>query len=357
MAAGVSLDQVHRVIATAVDTTFYRAVYRDLGEDDPVAHYASRGWREGRDPAPWFSTSEYLRLHEDVARADVNPLYHFLTGGRREGRDVPGSIHARAYRQARRGRDPVWAAESPRLPARSAGRKRVPRSVAPVVLDADSLLVATAFDRSYYAALNEDVASGGQDPLTHFMTFGWREGRDPNARFSVEDYLENYPDVAAAGVNPFLHYLRAGRSEGRTPRNDLGFRHGVIAGLKPLDRRIADVKACKDGDLGDLACTICISVSAMTTMRRTPAACSFASSVKTPRWRPRAAITCTSTPRSPGLSCAQALSPAGWAWSGTAVRSGSTRRRLSRRRCAKSRVPPSGAASRSTACLGTAPMR
>ena len=71
--------------------------------------------------------------------------------------------------------------------------------------------------------MNDDVAQAGVDPLTHFIEFGWREGRDPNAYFSTKAYLEENPDVENAGIDPFYHYIVAGRAEGRRPRPMLGF--------------------------------------------------------------------------------------------------------------------------------------
>ena len=59
------------------------------------------------------------------------------------------------------------------------------------------------------------MAAAGVDPLAHFNTFGWHEGRDPNGWFDTSAYLSKYADVAAAGVNPLEHYLTFGWKEGR----------------------------------------------------------------------------------------------------------------------------------------------
>jgi hypothetical protein len=107
-------------------------------------------------------------------------------------------------------------------------------------LTAERALVAGEFDPAFYLAGNPDVAATGADPLDHFLSHGWREGRDPSPRFSVSAYLETYPDIADAGVNPLVHYVQAGRAEGRKPRNDLGFRYQILATGKPLEARIDD---------------------------------------------------------------------------------------------------------------------
>ena len=36
-------------------------------------------------------------------------------------------------------------------------------------------------------------------------TYGWHEGRNPNAYFDTAGHLAHYADVAAPGVNPLQH--------------------------------------------------------------------------------------------------------------------------------------------------------
>ncbi len=250
MAATVHLDQIKLVISAAVDGSFYTHVYGPLDSaTHPVTHYALAGWREGRDPAPWFSTAAYLAANGDVAVADVNPFHHFLVAGRREGREVSESIHAAAYwgELAQRGGDVDWgSAIAPVRQARrravpDAGRRRAPSATPPpeALSRAVRAAVTAAFDPSFYLGANPDVAADGVDPLEHYLTSGWREGRDPSPQFSLADYLDAYPDIAAAGVNPLVHYVTAGRAEGRTPRLELGFRYRMIAELAPLTERVA----------------------------------------------------------------------------------------------------------------------
>ena len=90
MAAVATPDRVNYVLALAVDADFYKQTNPGLGlaDVDPVLHYGEAGWREGRDPAPWFSTRDYLARYADVADAGANPLVHYLTAGYREGREI-----------------------------------------------------------------------------------------------------------------------------------------------------------------------------------------------------------------------------------------------------------------------------
>jgi hypothetical protein len=238
-----SADDVHRVISAAFDPAFYRAIHTDLPPDmGPLWHYRMQGWREGRDPAPWFSSHAYLTAYPDVKRLKVDPFFHYLTRGRHEGRDVLPSDHARAWYAAIDWSPQAWshtafgAAPSPGARMAHAATPVLPVGLTRAESDA---AVARHFDAAFYLAVNPDVAASGMDPLEHFLITGWLEGRDPSTEFSVRDYLDANPDVAASGLNPFAHYVVAGRAEGRAARHDLGYEFDVIARLRPLDDRIA----------------------------------------------------------------------------------------------------------------------
>ncbi len=225
MAAVATPDRVNYVLGLAVDADFYKQTNPGLGlaDVDPVLHYGEAGWLEGRDPAPWFSTRDYLARHPDVAEAGANPLVHYLTTGYREGREIVASAHAAAYH------------------AMTEADRRI--IAAGIISREQRAAAAGFFDPQYYLAMNHDVAVSGADQLDHFLSHGWREGRDPSDDFSVADYLELNPDVAASGVHPFLHYVQTGRGEGRQAKARLGFRHDVLANLKPFAARLADSRA------------------------------------------------------------------------------------------------------------------
>lgn len=76
--------------------------------------------------------------------------------------------------------------------------------------------VRAQFDAAFYLGTQPDVAAAGMDPWEHYVTTGWREGRDPADWFLIAAYLAANPDVAAAGLDPFRHYILHGREEGRS---------------------------------------------------------------------------------------------------------------------------------------------
>lgn len=71
------------------DFDYYQSSFaKNNAPNDLVSHYLRKGWKEGRDPAPWFSTRHYLAEHKDVASAGVNPFVHYCNTGLKEGRKL-----------------------------------------------------------------------------------------------------------------------------------------------------------------------------------------------------------------------------------------------------------------------------
>ena len=48
------------------------------------------------------------------------------------------------------------------------------------------------------------------DAANHYLTVGWRAGKNPSAFFSTNDYLKKNPDV---DINPLVHFERFGLKE------------------------------------------------------------------------------------------------------------------------------------------------
>lgn len=106
----------------------------------------------------------------------------------------------------------------------------------PVTIGGDPLI-----DFPYYFAANPDVASAGLNAMAHYLEFGWKEGRNPDAFFSTVGYLAANPDVARAGTNPLLDYETTGWKQDRDPAASFDVRlylqHNpdvVAGGMDPL---------------------------------------------------------------------------------------------------------------------------
>ena len=94
------------------------------------------------------------------------------------------------------------------------------------------------FDSQWYLDCHPDVAFAMVDPLDHYLTVGWKEGRNPNRLFDTNWYLTTYPDVRDAGDNPLLHYIYHGsvepRDAGPNFRPSLASQPGLLRGAHHL---------------------------------------------------------------------------------------------------------------------------
>ena len=125
---------------------------------EPLHHYITEGWREGRNPHPLFDLRYYLSQAPKLAEAGIEPLAHFLKDGAREG-----------------------------------------------------LKPNPLFDPAWYTGFNRHSMVPAENPLTHYVTRGWKEGCDPHPSFNVSLYLQANPDLRYTRENPLVHYARRSR--------------------------------------------------------------------------------------------------------------------------------------------------
>ncbi|WP_053078390.1 hypothetical protein [Methylobacterium tarhaniae] len=210
-------------------TLGYRAANPDVAAagTDPLAQYHAAGWREGRDPGANFDTRLYLDRNPDVKAAGLDPLAHYLDYGRYEGRATYTAIGQAAALAAAGGFDAEYYLLSNPDVAAAALTTGDSLAFARTHYDTDGWREGrdgnALFDTEGYLAAYGDVKAAGIDPLAHYATYGWREGRDPSRAFDTDLYLAQNPDVAQAGLNPLLHYLSYGIYEGRTAPADGAF--------------------------------------------------------------------------------------------------------------------------------------
>ena len=68
------------------------------------------------------------------------------------------------------------------------------------------------FDESFYRKTYSEYLKN-EDPLTHYLTEGYKLGFLPSLNFDSDAYLDTYPQVRNAGINPLLHYIAHGQYE------------------------------------------------------------------------------------------------------------------------------------------------
>jgi glycosyltransferase involved in cell wall biosynthesis len=179
---------------TAFDVDLYVSQKPELKGQSPrtlVAHYLARGWRLGLEPFAGFFAKAGITHNDHFANDSDIPLLSWLREQTTKSMDS-GLKDSKVARV-------------------------IPQDQAAVSKE-DIEAVFPFFDAEYYKANNADVVGDAHELVTHFMTDGWREGRDPSPSFSVDFYRETYSDIAENGINPFLHYVLYGKSEGRRPR-------------------------------------------------------------------------------------------------------------------------------------------
>lgn len=191
------------------DAEWYYRKYPDVRGSgiDAAKHYFMFGWKEGRNPGPYFDTDEYLQFHPELLSYDINPLIHFIV----EEKDTSDL------------QDTSFNAESFVERYTNYMKKKIgfqkffkdKNEIANTDFDKDYQLIADSkfFNEKWYA---KKYLNGRQiDPIKHYLQEGWLNGCNPSKDFDTKFYLCKYPDVAKAGMNPLLHYLRKGKSEGR----------------------------------------------------------------------------------------------------------------------------------------------
>ncbi len=258
-----------------IDFTFYRLTNPELvnlSDEKLLKHYTSEGWKNGRDPSALFSVHDYIDTNRDVATANLEPLGHYLHYGRAEGRTAYLSKWSGRTAKAMPLNDlelcKDWAelsylrAIKPEFASlsddalvawylmdgcyedvgpsalfsasfylstypdvatigisplrhylcygKSEGRFTTPQAASSILSD-DMGIVSQDFDAKFYRRSYPDIKGDDCALLTHYMTIGWKEGRDPSSVFSTTYYLDCYKNIMVNDRNPFLHYILYGR--------------------------------------------------------------------------------------------------------------------------------------------------
>ncbi|MDR0911304.1 MAG: CDP-glycerol glycerophosphotransferase family protein [Methanobrevibacter sp.] len=83
-----------------------------------------------------------------------------------------------------------------------------------------SILKRKWFNNSYYNKIRNKNLSTAEN-LLDYILYGGFKGKNPNAVFDSDFYLNTYEDVKESGFNPFVHYAIYGRGEKRSQNNSM----------------------------------------------------------------------------------------------------------------------------------------
>ena len=183
------------------DAAYYLATYPDIAASsiDPFEHFFQFGFAEGRRPNPIFDPLWYLNSFPDVKELGMQPLLHYAQFGENEGRR-PAPLF-----------DPTWYRTKYNLPQSvSALGHYLKHRIGPYS-------PIPEFDATYYLETYKDIAAANVDPFEHFISYGYREGRNPSPDFDTKFYSRRYLQ-GKLDVNPLVHYLEHRHLPGILPR-------------------------------------------------------------------------------------------------------------------------------------------
>lgn len=157
------------------DGKWYRSNNRDLLtlKKSPLIHFITQGWRERRKPSENFNRWLYAVICPYYHPATQDPVLHYLLMGRF---------------------DPGVETHMQQLYLSSEDRQRI--------------LSAGWFDATWYPNSYASVMHYEREPLSHYMTSGWKLGRKPFEAFDERIFTDRFPDFRPGSVNPLRYLLQ-----------------------------------------------------------------------------------------------------------------------------------------------------
>ena len=95
-------------------------------------------------------------------------------------------------------------------------------------------------DKEYIEFQSDKIFTTFEDARDYFLKEGWKLGIDPCSIFSTKFYEINYPDIKSANINPLVHYVSSGFKEGRWPH--FLFDHGYYTSKLTLNKSLNCLK-------------------------------------------------------------------------------------------------------------------
>ena len=166
---------------------------------NPLLHFCRFGWKERRNPNPYFDTAWYLATNPRVESLGLNPLVHYVCEGEAaDRRPVPHF-------------DPGWYRATYGIPQEQGAlahylAHRRGQAFSPTPL----------FDVAWYVARHAEELGPHDEPFAHFSEACRHGDVDPSPQFDTAAYRRRQlgadvsSDPALAGTdNPLIHHLRA----------------------------------------------------------------------------------------------------------------------------------------------------
>jgi len=165
------------------DPEFYARQLRGKRKTCLLRHYRRKGWKAGHNPSPLFDGNAYCKAFSRWLPDKTCPLEHFLSTGRVFG--------------------------NPRIPVQLSAPVENAAEEADIRHEMIAVAATGLFDAEWYERAYQDLKEYQISALEHFVRFGLKEGRSPNAHFDVTWYRTCYGRDYGQ-ENPLVFYAREG---------------------------------------------------------------------------------------------------------------------------------------------------
>jgi hypothetical protein len=223
------------LILALIDREWYLAMNPDVSamKIDAADHFLGQGWRERRNPNPWFHTAWYLGKNPDVLARDINPLEHFVIEGAAAGCQPSPGFDITWYSHHYLDADQpcaeallhfitiglgMGAVPFPSLRRADKRARRRQLSYSPAASEPnDNDVLHALVDAEYYRS-NYGPGQGVLfNAVDHYVEDGWRCGFNPNSWFDTRWYLSQNSEARERDANPLGHFIAEGGRRGRRP--------------------------------------------------------------------------------------------------------------------------------------------
>ena len=232
----------NHLLRALVDAEWYLAENIDVAATcmDAADHYNRFGAAEGRNPNPWFDGAWYLEQNPD-ARSAPTPLHHFVKSGAEWGRQPHPDFYLAWYARRYLGTSYLDAGILLHFLTAGATQQAVPdprldtvaieKNLAAIpaeqwfsecrqlqaTLPLHTNILASLVDPDWYLNRYTDVRRAAADPVSHYLLYGSREGRDAGPWFRAAWYQFRYPGAVEPNLTPLAHFINTGAALGMRP--------------------------------------------------------------------------------------------------------------------------------------------
>lgn len=186
----LSSDKINEFISVIYDSNsfddeYYKSQLPSLkgSTRELITHYVREGAYCGLNPNKVFDSRYYLDENSRIMVDSINPYYHYLTKG-------------------------IQDSKAPKISKTVLDEKKRKEKLYEEY--SDTLEESKYFDEKYYVETYGDVKYSLLSPLNHYLTVGYKEGKNPSRFFDTNYYLYKYPEVKKEDINPLYHFLTEG---------------------------------------------------------------------------------------------------------------------------------------------------